>query len=623
MGFARIVVVLWLWIAGSAALAAPATPASRPASYSFSFQDADISQVIEEILGNTLGVSYSIDPGISGKMSFRIDQRLTRPQLLQAFETALAANDVALVRDGESVVITPRAKARAVAGIRSASQPRSKAGYQVVAAPLSYAAPTEVAKAIEAMTGSGTVLFANDKLGLLILGGSGSEIDSVLETVKIFDGGAFEGAKIRWFELANAPAQTVAGEMDRLLQASGKTGISVIPLKRLNGLIAFGRTPAALDEVATWVARLDVAGKEITSSLWVYHPRNTAAEALARTLNSVIAGDAGADRTEAVSATGAVTSGATQGSSVASPVSLGEESIRIGVDKESNTLLVFAPASRWVQLQRILLEIDRAPSQLLIEASILEVTLGDDFRFGVDWSIFDGTGKFNASLVNKTSGIIGATSPGVSVTFLDNDIKAAITALGSRTAIEIVSAPKLVALNNHTARLQIGDQVPVVVQSQQGTNSSSAPLINSIDYRNTGVILNVTPRITGDDRIVLLVTQEVSSVAKTITSGIDSPTIQQRKIESTLILNDGGLVALGGLISSNTTRGNSGVPMLKDVPYLGSLFRSATNNQSRTELIVLLSAKILKDASASDKSMTDLFADMREIQSRGLLTPRP
>jgi general secretion pathway protein D len=295
----------------------------------------------------------------------------------------------------------------------------------------------------------------------------------------------------------------------------------------------------------------------------------------------------------------------------------GDDEVRVGVDKESNTLLIVASPARWIQIQRILNEVDRPPRQVLIEASILEVTLGKQFQFGVDWSVV--ANDVAVGSINNGAGTIGPHFPGLSVTYLTKDVKAAISALGSKTDVEVVSAPKIIALDNHTARLQVGDQVPVVTQSAQSTSAAGAPLVSSVDYRSTGVILTVTPRISGDDQLVLDVNQEVSSVSKTSTSSIDSPTIQQRRFESALMLHSGGVVALGGLISATRSVSNSGVPFLKDIPAVGALFRTSGNTNDRSELIVLLTAKIITDQAAGDRAMGDLLADMHELQSRGLL----
>ena len=614
------------------AFQARAVTAGRAESYTFAFRDADVAQVVEEVLGGALGLTYTLDPGVTGKMSFRIDQRLTRPQLFEAIEAALAANDIALVREGETVKVVPRAKAKASSGIRSVSEVGRRAGYDVVAVPLSYASPTEVSKALEAMTASNMVLYANDKQGLLILGGIGSELQSALETIKVFDRSGFEGSRIRWFELGQAPAATVATELDRLLQAGGMSSVTVVPLKRLNGLIVFARTGQVLDEVGRWVTRLDIVARDSGSSLYVYRPRSSSAEDLGSTLGSVLGtntdtgatatgvatrGDAGATTSSTVTAS--TTAPAATGGAWSSGRADGDDPVRIGVNKASNSLLIFAAPSRWIQIQRILDEIDRPASQVLIEASILEVRLGNDLKYGVDWSFLSDSGKLGVGSVYNDKGTVGPSFPGFSVTYLTGDIKAAVSALGSKTDVEVVSAPKIITLDNHAAKLEIGDQVPIVTQSSQSTTTGTAALINTVDYRNTGVILNVTPRITGDNRVVLDVAQEVSSVAKTLTSGIDSPTIQQRKFESTLVLDNGAVVALGGLISRTRTHNDVGMPGLSKIPYLGTLFKSDSRDESRSELIVLLTAKIITDQPGASRAMADLLADLYEIQARGLV----
>jgi general secretion pathway protein D len=615
-------------------LAAPA-PAERPESFTFAFRDADIAQVAEEILGNALGVPYTVDPGVTGTVSFRIDRRLTRAQLLEAFEAALAVNDVALLRQGDSLVLAPRDKARSSASLRDpgAIAGGRRGGYDVVAVPLSFSTPTEVAKALEAMTGSKAVFYSNDKLGLIVLGGSGSEVQALLETIKVLDRNVFEGARIRWFDLHQAAAGTVAADLGKILATSGVQGVSASPLSRLNGLIVSARTETAMNEVAGWITRLDTPSRDLSTQLYVYRPRSASAASLARTLSQVLStGDergaefnsraSGRDSSQTSAAASAGDDGGARGGEGDSD-SLGEQKledgVRIGVDRDSNTLIVRAPAARWMSLQQTLAEIDRPPAQVMIEASIIEVSLTNDFRFGVDWSAVSNSGKLTGHSVYTDNGVIGPKFPGFSITYLGGDIDAAINALGSRTAIDVVSAPKLITLDNHKARLQIGDQVPIVTQTATDTTTSSPAIVNTVEYRDTGVILEVTPRISGDDKVVVDIAQEVSGVAKTVTSGIDSPTIQQRKLSSTLVLQDGAVVALGGLISHRRSDSDSGVPGLKDVKVLGNLFKSKSKEGARTELVVLLTVRILRDAAASSLMTRDLLADMREIDRRGLL----
>ncbi|PVM94182.1 type II secretion system secretin GspD [Caulobacter endophyticus] len=621
---------------------AQAAPRASAQSFTFAFRDADVAQVAEAILGQGLGLTYTVDPAVNAKVSFRIDRRLTPAQLLEAFEAALAASDIALLREGDSLVLAPRERLRGSAALREpgspgAVAPRRGGGYDIVATSLSFAAPTEVGKALEAMTGAKPVLYADDKSGLLVLGGSGSELQAALETIKVLDRNMLEGARIRWFDLRNATSAAVAGELDKIFVSAGVEGVGLTPLKRLNGLIVSARTENALDEVARWVARLDTPSRDLSTQIYVYHPRSASAASLARTLSQVLSSGgenapssdglgrssgspqadtaAGSSSRADKSTPSASTS---DGGDAAAQTNL-EDGVRIGVDRESNSLIIRAPAYRWMSLQQTLSEIDRPPKQVQIQASIVEVSLTDDFRFGVDWSAISSNGDVIGRSIYNTGGTIGPSYPGFSVTILGGNIDAAVNALGSRTAIDVVSTPNIITLDNHVARLQIGDQVPIVTQTATSTATDNPALVSTVNYKDTGVILEVTPRISGDDKVVVEISQEVSAVARTVTSGIDSPTIQQRKLESTLVLQDGAVVALGGLISRTRTNSNSGVPGLKDVKGLGALFRSRSRDDARTELVVLLTARIVGDPSTADRVTSDLLSDMKELQARGLL----
>lgn len=618
--------------APTAMAAAPAKSAAQ--SYTFAFQDAEVGKIVQEVLGNTLGIAYSIDPAVTGKMSFRIDQRLTRAQLFDAFEAALATNDIVMVRNGDALIVQPRSKAKSAPSLQADGERPHKAGYQTVAVPLSYATPSEVAKALASVASPSAVVSTDDKLGLIVLGGTDREIQALMQAVRVFDQSGLQANRIRFFELTRAPAQSVADEMDRLIQASGGSGVTIVPMKRLNGLYVFARTPQALDQVAQWVERLDVPPKETARAFHVYHPRSVSAEALSRSLAELLFGDGPTSggplnvANQAPASPGGAAPAAPGGAQAGpapvlsqGPMSSPDGSTRLAVDKESNSLLVSASPADWVQIQRLLAEIDLPPKQILIEASILEVTLTDDIKAGVDWNWMasDSTNVINSS---NSTGVIAPKLPGFAVTILNKDIKAAVSTLGTRASIEVVSAPKIMTLNNRSARLEIGDEVPITTQSAQSVTAGDSPIVNSVAYRSTGVILNVTPQITDEDNILLTVDQEVSNVSSTTSSDINSPTIQQRKFGSTVVLRNGGTVALGGLISTTRGKGSSGAPFLSAIPVIGTLFGTQTHTNDRSELIVLLNAQIISDQTSSDAAMANLMADLHEISSRGLVKRR-
>jgi general secretion pathway protein D len=166
--------------------------------------------------------------------------------------------------------------------------------------------------------------------------------------------------------------------------------------------------------------------------------------------------------------------------------------------------------------------------------------------------------------------------------------------------------------------MQVGDQVPIVSQTAVSTLTTGAPVVNSVEYRDTGVILQVTPRVNSNGLVTLDINQEVSDVAKTQTSGIDSPTIQQRKFVSSVVVRDGETIALGGLIKDSTSRSKNGIPFLSQIPVAGALFSTTDNVKSRTELIVLLSPRVIRN-DAEAKDMTDeLRSRMHAIQPIGI-----
>ena len=171
-----------------------------------------------------------------------------------------------------------------------------------------------------------------------------------------------------------------------------------------------------------------------------------------------------------------------------------------------------------------------------------------------------------------------------------------MSALGAVTDIRVISAPKLLTLDNKAATLQVGDQVPIITQSATGIRDArDLTTVNSVQFRDTGIVLRVTPRIGKSGMVFVDVNQEVSSAIPTTTSGIDSPTIQQRKLSTTVAVQDGDAIALGGLIREAATYGDSGVPVLKDIPLVGKLFSSTSNTDDRTELLIFLRPRIVRN----------------------------
>ncbi|MEW5726931.1 MAG: type II secretion system protein GspD, partial [Pseudomonadota bacterium] len=255
---------------------------------------------------------------------------------------------------------------------------------------------------------------------------------------------------------------------------------------------------------------------------------------------------------------------------------------------------------------------DRVPMQVLIEATIAEVGLSDDLRYGLQWFFESGTNQFRFS--TAATGLVAPQFPGFAYVGATSSIRVVLDALNRVTNVNVLSAPKLVVLDNEVARLQVGDQVPVPVQSAVSVTNPEAPIVNTIQFRDTGIILEVVPRISSAGTVTMEVRQEVSDVVGTTTSGIDAPTIQQRSVLSTVAVESGQTVALGGLIRDRKSNGRSGIPLLMDVPVVGNLFSATNQTIDRTELLILISPKIIRSPVEGRNVTEEMRRRMRSLE---------
>jgi general secretion pathway protein D len=219
--------------------------------------------------------------------------------------------------------------------------------------------------------------------------------------------------------------------------------------------------------------------------------------------------------------------------------------------------------------------------------------LNDDLRYGLQWFFNSGNSSFTFS--SLATGEVASAFPGFSYVFSSTDTRVVLNALAEVTDLQVISSPQLMVLDNQSARLQVGDQVPIATQSAVSVSDPEAPIVNAIEFRDTGVILEVTPRVNAGGLVSLDVRQEVSTVIETTTSDLNSPTIQQRTIESTVAVQSGETIALGGLIQDQDQEATSGLPLLSEIPILGHLFKTTSNSKRRTELLVLITPRAVRD----------------------------
>lgn len=645
--------------------AAPPAVGSGEEGVELNFADADIREVLQVLLGDVLALNFVVDPTIEGRITLQSSRPVPKADIYPLLEETLALNGLIITESrGVYSVVKGETSRNRIKSLRTTSggglNPR---GYGIWATPLKYVSAVEMQKILEPFAPPGSIVRVDSARNLLLLAGSQQEVSVLVDTISTFDVDWMKGMSFGLYELTHVDADTVSSEIKEIFNAPGSPVqdlVRIIPLPRLNALLVMTPRQEYLAQVQEWINRLDRGRDKVSRRIYVYYVQNGKADDLVTSLGGVLGGDdsesaprsSSAERTDrepslnegfgtssesgraerrsrgSRSAAGSAALGRASASSLVdmsseasvaasesdAPASFESNGSRFFADNKNNAILIYATASEYELVLSALHQLDTAPLQVLIEASIIEVGLNKDLNFGVEWFFKEGKNRIDLS----ATGVPTQVFPGFSYLFGGMDLKVVVNALASVTDVNVISSPQLMVVNNETARLQVGDEVPVPVQSAVSVQDPDSPIVNSIEFKDSGVILVVTPRINNNGSVYMEVTQEVSDVVPNVTSGIDAPTFQQRKITSTVVIDDGQTIALGGLIRENKTRTKSGVPFLKDIPVLGLPFRQTDNTKRRTELLVFITPHVIRNNNDA-KALSDyLRLRLDEEHRKGL-----
>jgi general secretion pathway protein D len=608
--------------------------------YTLNFENADIREVIKAVLGDTLQLDYTIDPAVQGTLTVHTGRGLARAAVLPAFEEALRLANVALVPRGHGYEAVPLQDAARRSGI--AGESGYAPGFHVVLYPVKYISATEVQRVLEPVTQPGTIVRVDPARNLIVLAGTEGQLRNLVDTISIFDVDWLKSQSFGLFPLKFAPAKGVAAELSQVIGSDSPLAgiVKIQPVERLNAILVVSSQSAYIEEMGDWIDRFDRSIQKPTPGLYVYHVQNGTAAELAAVLAKAImpgagratapaAGNeaggtdrpqapedqaAGAPRTSLQPSSAAPSAAA--GAAAGSPFS----DVQITADEANNALIILAHPESYKVIEAALQQLDTAPLQVLLEAAVAEVTLTNDLQYGVQFFVQDGQISVLRAATDAAS--LGLSPGGLSFLFSrGTNIRAVLDLLSTITDVRVVSSPEILVLNNRTASLQVGDEVPIATSSAVSTQTTGAPQVNTIQLRDTGVILKVTPRVNQGGLVLLEVSQEVSASVPTTTSGIDSPTIQERRVTSSVAVQDGQTIALGGLISDNRTISRTGIPVLGGIPIVGALFSDNENSYSRTELLVLITPHVIRDQKRAEEVTEELQGKLRLV--RGIDIPKP
>jgi len=629
-----------------------------------------LQQAAKTVLGDMIGVNYVVDPRVDGVVTVQTTRPVSKADALELFQAALAPIGAVLVQSRGIYRIAPADQA-ATGAIATGRGPGDGAigGSGVRVVQLKYVSATEVARVLEPMVPKGAIVQADDARNILALKGSPGEIDTMLDSISIFDVDVMRGMSFAVVPVKTSQPEKMVDELKAVF-ASDKEGplkgrVRFIANTRLGAILVVTSQPSYLPRAQSWIRRLDTKANGAERQLHVYQVQNRPVAELAGVLQSMfsnemkvvrsptrnvsprsrqvglasgtarVPGPGGLSPELESGQNGFARNGNAAGGDLpnlaralnnepelpvadpmeASPVSTGsagEPPLKIVADETKNSLLIMANDRDYQRVLRVIQGLDVVASQVLIEAVIAEVTLTDDLQYGVKWQLSKG-GTPTATFANTLTGGVAASFPGFNYAINAASIATTLSALNALTHVNVISTPSLMVLDNKTARLQIGDQVPITTQTATSVVTAQTAIVNSISMQDTGVILSVTPRINESGRVQLEIEQEVSSVVKTTTSKIDSPTIQQRRVKTTVVVNDGEVLALGGMIQDQASKTSSQIPLLGDLPGLGPIFSDRTNSVRKTELIILITPRVVRDGAEGRLVTEEYRRKMRNV----------
>lgn len=625
--------------------------------FNISLENADIAVAARTVLGDMLGITYSLDERVTGNVSIVTSRPLPAREILTAFESALRSNGVAMVREGDRLRLLPASDAIGIAELDPGVTVQP--GYGVTAYPLRHVSASTILPLLENFVSRQGMVRVDPNGNALLFQGTAAERRAGIDAAMSFDQDWLANESVGIFPIQNGTAKSMLPELTKVLDLGeggrGSNTIRIQPIERNNSLLVVARSRKMLQRAAAWIERLDKL-EASASYLQVYRVQHLEATRLASMVNQIFNGASAVTEDPAAqfppdsqtvdrsgrSGSGDPAAPATPSDRMADALPLendtstGIESgggdqgggysggIRVTANPENNSLLILARPDQQRLIEEAILALDRPAAQVAIEATIAEVTLSNDLRYGVQFFLQGNDGSVGL-FKDVADAAISRVLPGFNLLLgPESDPRVVIDALRGVTEVKVLSSPNVVVLDNKPAVLQVGDEIPIVTRTAQSVTDPEAPIVNNVEFRETGVILKVLPRITANGTINLSIEQEISSVARGSSQSL-TPTISQRKIQSSVSVTSGQTVLLGGLISEQQQRGRDGVPVLGDLPVIGEAFRSNQNNATRTELIILIRPQVIKDSLDAQMVAEQMRSQLRIMQepSRNVPLPRP
>ena len=654
-----------------------APPPVRPAGgVSLRFDNADIYDVIQVVLGEILNVDYNIDPAVQGRVTLRSTQSVGNTDVLGVLQTALANVGVAVVKVGNTYKVVRDANLAREPLPSKGDTPQTPV-MRVI--PLNFVQAAQVAATLKPFASANGTLVPDPSNKYLIVADRAAVVDRLEALVETLDNELLRNIQVRLFRPANADSSEIAKELESLFKTSGlfnqpnteTVKVFFLPIARLGAVLVASSSDVAVQAAEKWFSVLDAAPlKDADAMVHVYQVANGSAAHLAGILQQIFVGQGGAQAganaaARPVGLTGATTSTPASGQVPAGGLTANQAGAGIGnqatsgvisrgnvpqgsasqiasqaglagavsiiPDDVTNTIIVRASAEDFTRIKKVLAKIDTLPRQVLIQVVVAEVVLNDTLQYGVEWwlkSVLSNDGKTWAAragldgILKPTSnpGVVTGTGTGFNYAVLNgsSQVIGLLNLLGKDTNVNLLSAPHVMAADGRVAKIEVGNDEPVVTQTVQaaGTVTSGLQTSNSVQYRPTGLILEVKPTISANGVVSMVISQEVSSrIGSVLVGGSEYPSFSKRRVTTDVSVEEGKTLLIAGLIEDKGDDQSVGLPVAKDIPLFGALFGSTKKVRAKTELLITITPHIVNNATDADRVTLNFSAALSELKN--------
>ena len=599
------------------------------------FEAAPLREVIKNIC-EILGMNYIIESGVGGFVTIRTLNKIKVSNALALLDQLMTLNNVTRVKIGDYWRFLPISKGlkeplpiyKDVPANRFAARDR----YQIQILSFNYVAAEQVMEILKPFLSSSASVKLIPRTNMVLLVERGAKLNEIVKLVSAIDVDSLDAMQVKLFELKNAYADEVNAELISIFSAMGYvkdkpgSGITFMALERLNAVLMVNPFPDLYSSIKSWVARLDAPPSDTAEiATFVYHVQNGDAASLAAILSQLYA-SAGSGGSRAI-ATTSVGGKAGSKTKAVKPLEIAaqrvDDEVLIIPHVDTNSIIIRTTRINYQRIQETLKKLDVMPLQVLIEVLITELTLTDELRFGLEWALrrntyhlaqnFGGLGAAGSVATNLNDASfnpVGAT--GFSFfTRPTSDVMGLITALAQDQKLDVEANPMLMVSDNKTASIDITDEVPIPIT----TTTTNGLTTESVQYRSVGIRLSVTPKINEDRYVSLDIDQEISQINSSVASPVSNAVpLFRRQAKTTVVVKDKQTLIIGGMIRESKGGDRSGIPFLYKIPIIGWLFGSSAKSTTKTELLILLTPRVVstdKEARLITEEYKKLIRDLQ------------